>query len=62
MASSIFQLFLYQKSLSVDATIMVLNTCPIIGEYVVVIFLTSLATIATVYHVKNTLNFQKRGQ
>ena len=47
----------YYKSLSVAATIVISNKCPIITEEVVAIFMTSLVTIATVYHVKNTLNF-----
>ena len=35
-------------SLSLDATIMVSKYCPIIGEYVVIIFVTQQVTIATV--------------
>ena len=47
----------YYKSLSVAASIMISTRCPIIAEQVAVIFMTSLATIATVLPVKNTLNF-----
>ena len=38
----------YYKSLSVAATIMISNKCPILAEQVVVIFMTSLVTIAKV--------------
>ena len=38
------------KSLSIVATIMILTKCPIIAEQLVVIFMMSLVTIATVYH------------
>ena len=51
----------YYKSLSVAATIMISNKFPIIAKQVVVIFMTSLVTIATALPVKNTLsvNFRK---
>ena len=42
----------YYKSLSVAATIMIPNKSPILGEQIVVIFMTSFVTIAT-------LNFRK---
>jgi len=48
-------------SLSLDATIMVSKNCSIIGEHVVIIFLTSQVTIATVWPLKNTLNYSFRG-
>ena len=38
----------YYKSLSVAATIMISNKFPIIAEQVVVIFMATLVTIATV--------------
>ena len=46
----------YNHSLSLDATIGVSTNCLIIGEHVVIIFVTQLVTIATVQSVKNTLN------
>ena len=62
MVSSTFQLFKtlmgqYYKSLSVAATVMITNKCPIITKQVVAISMTSLVTIATVLPVKNTPNF-----
>jgi len=47
----------YNHSLSVEAAIMVSKHCPIIGEQIVIIFLTLYVTIATVLPAKNTLNF-----
>ena len=38
----------YNHSLSLDATIMVSKKCPIIGEHVVIIFVTQKVTIALI--------------
>ena len=51
----------YNHSLSLDATIMVSKICPVIGEYIVILFLTQEVTIATVWPLKNTLNYSFRG-
>jgi len=37
----------YNHSLSLDVTIMVSKNCPIIGEHIVIIFVTQKVTIAT---------------
>ena len=44
-------------SLSGDATIMIVRNCPIIGEHVVIVFVTQKFIIATVWPAKNTLRF-----
>ena len=44
-------------SLSIDATIMVSENCPITDEHVGIIFVTQYVTIATIWPAKNTLNF-----
>ena len=46
----------YNHSLSADATIMVSNECPMIGEHVAVIFLSQYVTITIVYRSESTLN------
>ena len=51
----------YIHSLSLDATIMVSKNCPIIGEHVVITFVSQYVTIATVWPAKNTLNYSFRG-
>jgi len=49
------------RSLSIDATIMVSKNCPAIGEHVFIIFVTQKVSIATVLLAKNTLNYSFRG-
>ena len=39
---------LFFHSLSGDATIMIVSNCPIIGEHVVIVFVTQKVIIATV--------------
>ena len=51
------QWVLINHSLSVDAPIMVSKNHSIIGQHIVIIFLTLYVTIATVLPAKNTLNF-----
>ena len=46
----------YNHFLSVDATIMVSKNYSIIGERIVIIFVTLYVTIATAWVTKNTLN------
>ena len=47
----------YDRSLSVDARIMVSKNCPITVEHVGIFFVTQQVTIATLWPAKNTLNF-----
>ena len=47
----------YNRSLSVDAKILVSRNYPIIGKHVAVNFVAQLVTIATIWPAKNTLNF-----
>ena len=47
----------YYRYLSIDATIMVSKNSPIVGEYVIIIFVTLSITMATPWPAKNTLNF-----
>ena len=47
----------YYHSLSVSASRMVSNECPVIGKQVMVIVMTQQVTIVTVQSLKDTLNF-----
>ena len=47
----------YYHSLPVDATIIALKNCPIIGEHIGVISVTQYVTIATLGPAKYTLDF-----
>ena len=50
----------YNQSLSLDATIMVSKTFPVIGEHVI-IFVRQYVIIATVWRAKTTLKYSLRG-